>query len=180
MKRTLLLSTLFLLYSFVLVAQEKGAMISNSEKFVEEPGRILEKEMVTMGDLTVKYNLQKQNMNVNTLVVKDLITGKAYSCLVLELIKKTKFAYVDPDEIAGFINMLKLIEDKYINSVRPNYTEIVYNTRGGTEAGCFFDQEKWVVFLRLDKSEKNTIIEIKTEDLSAFRKLMEKADGMIN
>jgi len=158
----------------------QNQLLSNSEKFVEEPGRILEKEMVTMGVLNVKYNLQKQTMNINTLVMKDLMTDKVRSCLILELIKKTKYAYIDPDEIAGLTNMLKLMQKKFINSVRINYTELVYSTRGGTEAGCFFDEDKWIVFLRLDKSEKNTIIEIKSEDLQKFIDLLNEVDKMVN
>ena len=72
------------------------------------------------------------------------------------------------------------MQKKYIKSVRTNYTELVYNTRGGTEAGCFSEEDRWIVFLRLDKSEKNTIIEIKPEDLPKFVELLSEVDEMIN
>ncbi len=175
-----LLFALLLLIPAIGFAQNTAPRISNSEKFVEEPGRILEKEMSTMGVIPVKYNLQKQELNVNALVMKDLLTSKKSSCLVFELIKKTKYAYVDPDEISDILNMFKLMDEQYIGTTKPNYTELVYNTRGGTEIGCFFDQGRWIVFIRLDKNDKNTIIEINTDDLITLRSYILRVDNVVN
>jgi hypothetical protein len=175
------LKSLLLLFAGLLMCIGVHAQnISNSEAFADAPGRILEKEMITIGALDVKYNFQRQSMNINALVMRDLMTDEVRSCLVFELIKKTKFAFIDPDEISLISNMIKLMEEQFINSMRTNYTELVVNTRGGTEAGCFIDEDKWIVFLRLDKSEENTIIEIRTEDLPKFSELLGKADKVIN
>ncbi|ACU60023.1 hypothetical protein Cpin_2539 [Chitinophaga pinensis DSM 2588] len=42
----------------------------------------------------------------------------------------------DSDELPVLLNSLNLIKNKTLNTIREIYTEIVYKSSGGFQAGC--------------------------------------------
>jgi hypothetical protein len=133
---------------------------TESEIFMNKPNAVIEKKMMTVGTLSVKYGMIKEDMEVNTLILKDTDTGEMRQCMVFDVLDKGKFTIIESDEIDGFLKMLNTMSDKYLNTIPTSFIELVYNTRGGTEAGCFYDEDKWVIFMRLDKDDSHSTVEM--------------------
>jgi hypothetical protein len=162
MKTSLLTAVLVLVSGSHLFAQQSlnANGKTESEIFMNKPNAVIEKKMVTVGTLSVKYGMIKEDMEVNTLILRDTDTGEMRQCMVFDVMDKGKFSIIEGDEIEGFLKMLNTITDKYLNTVPSSFIELVYNTRGGTEAGCFYDEDKWVIFMRLDKDDPQSTVEM--------------------
>jgi hypothetical protein len=162
MKKILAVCLVFCSIQMQLFAQKgTGAAVkTESEIFMNKPNAIIEKKMITVGTLSVKYGMVKEDMEVNTLILKDTDTGEMRQCMVFDVLDKGKYTIIEADELDGFLKMLNIMSDKYLTTTPSSFTELVFNTRGGTEAGCFYDEDKWVIFMRLEKDDSQSTVEM--------------------
>ncbi|HEX5002418.1 MAG TPA: hypothetical protein VFW78_07965 [Bacteroidia bacterium] len=171
MKKVLLLTGLYLFICVVALGQDKrkNTYQTDSDIFMNKPNSIVEKKMITVGTLTVKYGMVKQDMEVNALLLKDTDTGEERQCMVFDVLDKGKYTMIESDEIDGMQKMLTMMSEQYLQTTPTSYTELVFNTRGGTEAGCFFDEDKWVIFMRLKKDDTQSTIEMTPASMEQLR-----------
>jgi hypothetical protein len=60
------------------------------------------------------------------------------------------------------------MDSEYLKQTKLNYTELSYISRGGTEIGCFFSDNKWTIYLKLEKFDKNSYIFLSSEDITGL------------
>lgn len=165
-----------------LMAQESGAGATQteSELFMSKPNAVIEKKMVTVGTVPVKVGMVKEDMEVNTLILRDTDTGELKQSMVFDVLDKGKYTIIEKDELDGFLKMLNMMTDKYLTTVPSSYLELVYTTRGGTEAGCFFDDDKWVIFIRLEKSDPASTVEMSPASLELLKGFVGRVKEVIS
>lgn len=176
MKRILLLS--FFLNSLIGTAfsqngSEAKKNQSKLEAFTNKSGTLIKKEFTNIGVV--------KNCQVQVLKVTDLISGDSFSGVKLEVPAAygDKSTLLDSDELAGLLNSLNLIKDKILNTTPEIYTEIVYKSRGGFQAGCFRSKNEWSLFLKIDQYDDKSYIWCKPEDLDKLISILSNAKAKL-
>lgn len=176
MKRIFLLS--FFLYSHIGTAfsqneSETKKSQSKLEAFTGKSGTLIKKEFTDIGAV--------KNCHVQVLKVTDLISGESFSGVKLEVpaTYEDKTTLLDSDELSGLLNSLNLIKDKILNTTPEIYTEIVYKSRGGFQAGCFRSKNDWSLFLKIDQYDDKSYILCKSEDLDRLVSILSNAKAKL-
>jgi len=174
---------LFLLTATGTFAQTKEEELSNAEKFSVKAGSLIQKEFVKIG--SVKNALSKTDVTIEVVKFTDLITNTKQSALRFEYLYEkvngysyssdTKAAILDVDEIDGLIKSIKIIQEQIFPSTVTNYTEVFFKSRGGFEAGCYWNQGIWSTCLKLKKYDKNSLISLSKDDFLSLLSLLEQA-----
>ncbi|NER17015.1 hypothetical protein [Spongiivirga citrea] len=149
---------------------------SNTEKFSSRAGALIEKEFIELGTIN--------KMEVQILKITDMISGDSISSLRVQNYaasnySSTKIANLDTDEIDGLIKSLKIINGNVLTSTVENYTEISFKSRSGFEAGCYWSKGKWILYLKIDKNDRNSMILLKQNDYIKLIRLLELAKNQL-
>lgn len=176
MRRILLL--FILNYSFISsVFSQNGLEVKKSqsklETFTSKSGTLIKQEFTDIG--------QVKSCKVQVLKVKDLITGESFSGVRLEVSTtySEKSTLLDSDELTGLLNSLTLIKDKILPTTPTIYTEIVYKSRGGFQAGCYSNKQDWSLFLKIDQYDDKSYIWCKSDDLDNVISVLSNAKTKI-
>jgi hypothetical protein len=86
-----------------------------------------------------------------------------------------KVTFLDADEVDGLIKSLSILKTRILNSTRDNYTEIVFRSRSGFEAGGYFSDNKWTTFVKLERFDKDSYVFMKPEDFESLFALLQQA-----
>lgn len=146
---------------------------SNIEKFSAKSGTLIEKQFVDIG--TIK------GVKVQLLIITDMIASTKVSGLRMEYFASsryttdTKVTFLDSDEVDGLIKSINILKSKVLNSSRDNYTEIVFRSRSGFEAGGYFSEAKWTTFVKLERFDKDSYVFMKPEDFDSLLSLLQQA-----
>jgi len=146
---------------------------SNAEKFSARSGTLMQKEFSEIGSL--------KKCKIQVLYYTDLITNSKQSALKFEFdvatsySTDTKVAVLDTDEIDGLMKSIKILQDKVIVNVPPNYTEVYYRSRSGFEAGCFVSKGSWSCYIKLEKYDGKSYVWLDKEDLPTLFTFLEQA-----
>jgi hypothetical protein len=113
--------------------------------------------------------------------VKDLISGETFSGVRLEVptAYSDKTTLLDSDELTGLLNSLNLIKDKVLTTTPDLYTEVVYRSRGGFQAGCFNSKKEWSLFLKIDQYDDKSYIWCKSDDLDKVISILSEAKAKL-
>lgn len=170
MKRFNLLLVAVVMYSFT-SAQNKTAQ-SNEEKSKLETitlktGALLKKEFIDAGTAG--------RVSVSILKITDFSTSTTTSGIKLEATvaksygTDTKSCFLDADEIDGLIksgnHLLTNLSDQ-----SENYTEYIFKSRDGFQAGAFQSKKEWKYFIQLDKYDSNSNVYMSKDD---FKKMID-------
>jgi len=176
MKRILLL--FIFLYSlngtaFSQTGSEAKKSQSKLEAFTSKSGTLIKKEFTDIGAV--------KNCQVQVLKVTDLLSGESFSGVKLEVpgTYGDKSTLLDSDELSGLLNSLNLIKDKILNTTPEIYTEIVYKSRGGFQAGCFRSKTEWSLFLKIDQYDDKSYVWCKPEDLDKLISILSNAKAKL-
>lgn len=172
MKRILLLSIFSYAYIGVAFSQngtESPKSQSKLEVFTSKSGTLIKKEFTDIG--TVK------TCEVKVLKVTDLISGESFSGVKLstQTTYGDKSTLLDSDELDGLLKSLNLIKEKILNTTPEIYTEVVYKSRDGFQAGCYNDKNNWSLFLKIDQYDDKTYIWCKSEHLDKMMLILSDA-----
>ena len=176
MKRILLLSFFFnslIGTAFSQNGSEAKKSQSKLEAFTNKSGTLIKKEFTDIGVV--------KNCQVQVLKVTDLISGESFSGVKLEVPAAygDKSKLLDSDELTGLQNSLDLIKDKILNTTPEIYTEIVYKSRGGFQAGCFRSKNEWSLFLKIDEYDDKSYIWCKPDDLDKLTSILSNAKAQL-
>lgn len=176
MARTALLFA-FALWANLSSAQSKEQELSNAEKFSIKSGTLMQKEYLNIGEL--------KSAKLDVIYFTDLIANQKQSALRFEYevtgkySNSTKSAVLDSDEIDGFIKSIKIIQEKIFPTSPINYQEVIYKSRGGFEAGCFWSKGSWSTYLKLEQYDKDSYIFLTKEDFSKLFGLLETSKSKL-
>jgi hypothetical protein len=88
-------------------------------------------------------------------------------------------AILDEDEINALAISMKIIKDSVLDSAPANYTETVFRSRCGFEAGSYYDKGVWKSYLKLRRRDNNSYTFMKKGDFDIFLKILENAKAKI-
>jgi hypothetical protein len=174
MKR--LLPIVLILIGMPSTAQDKDREMSQADEFSLQTGKLLEREFIDVGKF--------KNIEVRVLNLKDLSTGQGTSALRIETTisrgtysSSRKLSSLDIDEVEDLLKAIANLQENVFNSTRENYTEVIFRSRGGFEAGAFFDtsKKKWTAYIQIDRYDKDSTIFLSQEDFSAIHNLVRLA-----
>jgi len=146
---------------------------SNIEKFSAKSGTLIEKQFVDVGRVKA--------IKVQLLVITDMIANAKISGVRMEYESSgrdssdTKLAFLDQDEVDGLIQAINILKSKVLNTTKNNYTEIVFRSRSGFEAGAYFADGKWKTFVKLERFDKDSYVFLQPEDFDTLADLLQQA-----
>ncbi len=146
---------------------------SNIEKFSAKSGTLIEKKFSDIG--TVK------DAKLQVLTLTDLISNAKVSGVRFEKETATRYstdtktAFLDQDEIDGLLKSINLIKTKVLPTTPESYTEVVFSSRSGFSAGCYYDKGKWTAFIKLERFDKDSYVYMQAEDFDALANLLQQA-----
>lgn len=166
---------IFVFSSFAQTTKELE--VSNAEKFSTSSGVLMKKDYLDVGNIN-KVKVQVVNF-------QDLTSDKSTSAIMFECevtsryTTDTKQALLDVDEIDGLIKSIKIMQDKIFPTNSENYTEVIYRSRGGFEAGCYWKKGKWTTYLKLEKYDSKSYVFLNQKDFTTLYSLLEQAKGKL-
>jgi hypothetical protein len=155
-------------------AQDKK--MSQADEFSLQTGKLLEREFIDIGKF--------KNIEVKVLHLKDLSTNQGTSALRLEATvtrgtysSSQKVSSLDMDEVEDLLKAMANLQQNVFNTARENYTEVIFRSRGGFEAGAYFDtsRKKWTAYMQIDRYDKDSSIFLSQEDFSVIQNLVKQA-----
>ncbi|MGK0390553.1 MAG: hypothetical protein ACI94Y_003307 [Maribacter sp.] len=156
----------------------KEKELSNAEKFSSKAGTLIQKEFIDVGMV--------KDAEISVIYYTDLISSESVSSVKFEMNVKssystdTKVASLDADEIDGLIKSIKVMQEKVFTSTPSNYTEVIYKSRAGFQAGCYWSKkDKWETYLKLEKYDSKSYAFLNTDDFPELLSLLEKAKTML-
>lgn len=172
-----LLPLLILLFAVPSIAQiakpTPERELSKLEQFSAKSGSLFEKRFEPIG--TVK------GVKIEIYTLTDLVVGTKISGLRIEADvyasygSSTKTAVLDADEIDGLIKSIMLMQSDVFPTTKDVYTEIKYQSRGGFEAGAYYADKKWTAFLKLEKYDSHSMVDMKPESFGELLTVLQKA-----
>ena len=165
------------LESQVRKAPTKEVEVSNAEKFSTSSGALIKKDYLEIGDI--------KGAKVQVVKFQDLISDKSTSAIKFEYEVKssystdTKQALLDVDEIDGLMKSIKIMQEKIFPSTSENYSEVIYRSRGGFEAGCYWSKGEWTTYLKLEKYDGKSYVFLSQEDFTTLYSFLEQAKGKL-
>jgi hypothetical protein len=155
MKKQFLTFVLALIALYSAAQQTKEKDVSNSDKFALKTGVLLQRNFVEIGKF--------KSVTIEYLETIDLTDKAKAKCLRLTLPAKGEYdsdhiGVIDNDEVDGLIKSLGLIKSNALTIIPSVYTEVSYKTRGGFEAGAYYDEKdkEWNYFLKMSKYDSKS------------------------
>ncbi|UOF76947.1 hypothetical protein [Bacteriophage sp.] len=150
---------------------------SNIEKFSSRSGILFEKTNIPVGSFR---GVKVQVMTIRDLINQSKTAGLRFENIVTTRIgSDTKIASLDDDELDALVKSLEIIKTDVLPSARQNYTEIIYRSRSGFEAGCFYSGGKWSAFVKLERYDKDSYVFIEPPDLDSLLALLKQAKPIL-
>jgi hypothetical protein len=172
-KSVITLAWVFLFFTVVYSQPQTVREQSNLEKFSAKSGTLIEKQFVDLGHV--------KSVKVQLLIITDMIVNSKIVGVRMEYVASsrystdTKATFLDPDEIDGLIKSIGILKSRVLNSARDNYTEVVFRSRGGFEAGSYFSDGEWKTFVKLERFDKDSYVFMKPEDFDVLLSLLQQA-----
>jgi hypothetical protein len=147
---------------------------SNLEKFSARSGTLIQKQFIRLGKL--------KTVTVELLVITDLVANTKIAGVRMEyeasssLGNDTKTAFLDADEVDGLVKSVNLLKSNVLITTPDNYTEVIFGSRGGFEAGAYFSSGKWTTFLKLERYDSRSSVYMKPEDFDQLLELLKQAN----
>lgn len=153
--------------------QEKDELMSNTDKFSSKSGTLIQKDFLLIGKVsTIKLKVLHLTDLINNskigAIKMDMEVSKTYT-------SDTKTAVLDADEIDGLIKSITVMQEKVFISTPDVYTEVFFKSRSGFEAGCYYSDNKWNTYLKLEKYDKDSYAWLSISDFGILLSLLQEA-----
>lgn len=174
--RNLIAACFVCLWSLSASAQvDKEESKSHADQFTAKSGRLLKKEFVKVGKV--------KNAEIQVLNYLDLMTDEGVSVLRFEMevatsySSDTKIGSLDSDEVDGLVKSMGMIINE-VSAITPSvYTEVIYTSRSGFEAGCYWSskQKQWKTYFKLEKYDTKSMIYMEMNDFESVLSIIKGA-----
>ena len=182
-KQFVFLGTAILMFSqaSILFAQDlakKDQSRSNIEEFSSQSGALVEKEFIDIGEF--------KKCKVKVAKFTDLITNSSTKGVRFELEVKGKYSvdskigFLDNDEVEALQTSITILIEKVVSTVPSNYKEVAYTSRSGFQAGCYWSDNKWKGFLKIEKYDKDSYVWFSPNDLAMLSEIIGQARSQLN
>ncbi len=164
------------------ISQQKiEAELSNAEKFSTKSGTLFQKEFVTIGPIVAGRNIGEMKVvHYTDLMTNESLSSLRISCDVQgKYTSDTKIGTLDKDEVDGLIKSFKIIMDRILVNTPSVYTEISFSARSGYSAGCYYSNQEWSVYMKLEKYDGDSYLWMKVTDLPSYVKMLEEARSIM-
>ncbi len=153
-------------------SQDKVGQINstNIEEFAAQDGLLSQKDFLNVGEF--------KKCEFQVLIITDLINSSSQTGLRIELSVytgssfATRIAYLDLDEIEALIQSLILIENEVLPSTRENYCEVIYTSRSGFSFGCYWSNNSWKCFMKLEKYYSDSRVDFKPKKFPQLKEIL--------
>ena len=163
MKKIILTAAVLLSVSGVYAQVEDVDLYSKAEKFADSSGVLVQKEYIRVGNIL--------DCVIQVVHYTDMINGAKVSALRFAD-ALGKVAILDEDEIDALAVSMKIIREKVLDSAPAHYTEAVFRSRGGFEAGAYYDRGIWKTYLKLRLHDSGSYTFMKKGDFDIFLKIL--------
>jgi hypothetical protein len=146
---------------------------SKIEQFSARSGALMEKRFIDVGTVG--------GVKVQTFILTDLVSASTISGVRFEYYAyasyggDNKIAVLDSDEIDGLIKSINVLKSSVFPSTRDSYSEVVYSSRDGFQAGAYFSKNKWTAFLKLERYDSKSQVTMEPEDFDKLLALIQEA-----
>lgn len=176
-----LMPIMFLVLASVLVANGQIATpqktLSNIEQFTAKSGRLLQKEFIDVGTV---QRVKVQLFLVTDLMDNSVIKGARFEAYVYSAGGgDTKVGVLDADEVDGLIKSLIAMNSSVFTTSKSSYTEVIYQSRGGFEAGAYWSDSKWKTVLKLEKYDSRSRIFMEPKDFETLLTVLQELQARL-
>lgn len=153
------------------VVKEKKS--SNVEAFAAQDGILMKKEFFGVGDF--------HKCKIEVSIFTDMMTSTKRAGLRFSLDVKgtytadTKVAFLDPDELDALSKSIDIIRNKVVITTPAQYTEVNYFSRGGFQLGCYWSDNAWTGFMKLEKFDSNSYLWFKSDEFQQVDSIIQQA-----
>lgn len=178
MKTSLLFLTLVLATPTAYAQQTLPPLLpepTNLEEFSARSGIVIEREFTRIGEFA---NLRVDVVKVTDLMAKVTAQGVRISGATGPDPSRDA-AFVDADEIDMFIRAIRLMKTVAFSTTPDSFTDVAYRTRGGIAIGAFYANKRWNPYLRLDRYDPRTSVNIDQNEFESLRDLLTQAKERI-
>jgi hypothetical protein len=154
----------------VQAAEEADLYTTRAEKFSDSAGALIQKEYIRVGNIL--------DCVIQVVRYTDMINGAKVSALRFTD-ALGKVAILDEDEIDALAVSMKIIKEKVLDSAPANYTETIFRSRCGFEAGSYYEKGVWKSYLKLRLHDNYSYTFMKKGDFDIFLKILENAKAKI-
>ena len=151
-------------------ASSEVDLYSKAERFSDSAGVLVQKEYIRVGNIL--------DCVVQVVHYTDMVNGARLSALRLSN-AQGRVAILDEDEINALAISMKIIKDKVLDSEPAHYTEAIYKSRCGFEAGSYFVRGVWKSYLKLRGRDEAAYTYMKKGDFDVFLRILENAKERI-
>lgn len=168
MKKIYLL--IIILFSSFAIFSQNDKNSTNAEQFSIKSGTLLKKEFIDAGEM--------KGIHFKIVYFTDMISDQTKKALRLEYVyngtysSDTKISILDEDEIDELIKSIELMQEKIFPENALNYTEVSFKSRGGFETGCYYANDKWKTYVKLEKYDENSYVFLTKDDFVTFLLLL--------
>jgi len=151
--------------------------LSKLEQFSDRSGLVFERQFIKVGNIR---GVEIQVYRITDLVAKSTESGVRFEYSSgLAYSRDTKIAVLDADELDGLIKTIELLKASVFGSTRDAYTEVVFRSRSGFQAGAYYSDKRWTAYLKLERYDSLSQVTMRTEDFDLVLALLQKAKEQI-
>jgi len=154
----------------VQATEDADLYTTRAERFSDSAGALIQKEYIRVGNIL--------DCVIQVVHYTDMINGTRISALRFTD-ALGKVAILDEDEISALAISMKIIKEKVLDSAPANYTETIFRSRGGFEAGSYYEKGAWKSYLKLRWHDNNSYTVMKKGDFDIFLKILDNAKAKI-
>jgi hypothetical protein len=180
------MKTLFVVLTIVLAVSSAHAQtqalaapvldLTNLEDFSSRSGTLIQREFTRVGEFSSPFRVDV--VKVTDLMDKRSVQGVRISANVGAGSTRDS-AFIDADEIDSLIRSIALMKSSAFSTTPDNFTDLAYRTRGGLALGALYANKRWNIYLRLDRFDPKSSVNIDQNDLETLRDLLTQAKERI-
>jgi len=121
----------------------------NADKFANQTGVLIKNEYIDLIEINKCRICVVQFLNLNN--------NKSVSALKFEFLLLKSSVNLDEDEVDSLLKCIKTLQNNVFTTKPKTYTEVIFKSRSGFELGCYFENNKWKTYMKIDYIEKQEI-----------------------
>ena len=150
--------------------------LTNLEEFSSRSGTLIQREFTRVGEFSNPYRVDV--VKVTDLVSKQSIQGVRISANVGAGAARES-AFLDSEELSNLISAIVLMKASISTTVPDTFTDLAFRSRGGIEVGAFYANRRWNIYVRIDRFDPKTSVNLDQNELDSLRDLLTQAKERI-
>ena len=152
--------------------------LSKIAVFSSQPEALIQRQMTEIGVV--------RGMRVQSVVATDLFTGTRMKGARFEIqspattgTRDQRTVLLDPEDVDGLIRSAEFLKSNVLNTFPDSYTDVYFSTRDGVSIGAKFFDRQWHAALTLERSDANSTVALRLEDLNQLLDLLQQVKAKL-